>query len=132
MKNIIPIIIILTLAVTITTACGSESSPLDVVNQRMKAYNDHDLKTFLSTYAEGVEIYTYPSEQLAKGKEHLKSIFEPMFKEGDVKVTIHHQINKDSYVINHETVEYGTSKTEYVSVYKVKNGLITEVRFVRD
>lgn len=107
-------------------------SPLAVVNQRMYAYNQHDLKQFLATYHENVQIYTYPDTRLAEGKEHLQSIFEPMLKEGKVKVKIHHQMQKDSYVINHETVIYGTAETEYVSVYKVENGLITEVRFIRD
>ena len=126
-------ILILTIVAEPATAAELKYSPLDVVNQRMKAYNDHDdLKAFLSTYSEDVEIYTYPTTQLAKGKKHLKSIFEPMFEEAMVKVTIHHQIEKDSYVINHETVEYGGNTTEYVSIYKVINGLISEVRFVRD
>ncbi|MES2675370.1 MAG: nuclear transport factor 2 family protein [Pseudomonadota bacterium] len=107
-------------------------SPLSIVNQRMDSYNRHDLKSFLSTYSEEIQVYTYPDKQLAKGKENLASIFAPMFKEQSVHVTIHYQIEKDSYVINHETVEYAGKKTKYVSIYKVVNGLITEVRFVRD
>ncbi|MES2822507.1 MAG: nuclear transport factor 2 family protein [Pseudomonadota bacterium] len=107
-------------------------SPLSIVNQRMDSYNRHDLKAFLSTYSEEVKIYTYPDKQLAKGKDNLASIFEPMFKEQGGHVTIHYQIEKDSYVINHETVAYAGKKTQYVSIYKVVNGLITEVRFVRD
>jgi hypothetical protein len=55
-----------------------------------------------------------------------------MFKEGNVAVKIHQQIEKDSYVINHETVIHADKKTDYVSIYKVVDGLITEVRFVRD
>ena len=113
-------------------AADSKPSPLTVVNKRMDAYNKHDLTSFLATYAENVEVYTYPTKSLAKGKEHLKSIFEPMFKEGEVHVTIHTQLENDSYVINHETVEYLDKKTKYISIYKVENNLITEVRFVRD
>ena len=107
-------------------------SPLTVVNQRMDAYNQHDLNKFLATYNDNVQIYTYPDKRLAEGKAHLKSIFEPMLKEGKVKVKIHHQIQKDSYFINHETFSYRNTETEYVSVSKVENGLITEVRFIRD
>jgi hypothetical protein len=107
-------------------------SPLEVVNKRMDAYNQHNLNAFLATYAETVQVYTYPDKQLAGGKVHLQSIFEPMFKEGNVSVTIHQQIEKDSFVINQETVIYADKKTDYVSIYKVEDGLITEVRFVRD
>lgn len=33
-----------------------------------------------------------------------------MFKEKKVKVVIHYQVEKDSYVINHETVDYDGKK----------------------
>ena len=107
-------------------------SPLSVVNKRMDAYNKHDLASFLATYSENVQIYTYPDKLLNSGRANLQSIFEPVFKEQKVKVVIHYQVEKDSYVINHETVDYDGKKTQYVSVYKVVNGLITEVRFIRD
>ena len=107
-------------------------SPLDVVNQRMRAYNEHDLDAFLSTYSEEIEIFTYPDKSLGKGKKHIEQLFSPLFREGSVHVEIHHQITKDSYVINHETVVHGNEETEYVSIYEVRNGLIRSVRFVRD
>jgi hypothetical protein len=113
-------------------ASESLSPPLEVVNKRMNAYNQHDLKAFLATYSDDVQVYTYPDKLLAEGKVHLQSIFEPMFEEGDIAVKIHQQIEKDSYVINEETVIYSGKKTNYVSIYKVVDGLITEVRFVRD
>lgn len=107
-------------------------SPLEVVNKRMAAYNQHDIKVFSALYSDTVQIYTYPDKPLAGGKVHLQSIFEPMFSEGNIAVKIHQQIEKDSYVINHETVTDARNKTDYVSIYKVIDGLITEVRFVRD
>lgn len=118
--------------VSLSAASEVSVSPLSIVDKRMASYNSHDLEAFLSTYSEDVEIYTYPDTQLAKGKKHLKSIFEPLFKEGAAKVIIHHQFAKDSYVINHETVEYLGKETKYISIYRVEDGLISEVRFVRD
>lgn len=111
----------------------SESqSPLDVVNYRMSAYNRHDLPSFMAVYSEDIEVFTYPNKSLGKGKKHLRSIFEPMLQEGVVQVDIHHQIVKDSFVVNHETVSYGGTTTEYISIYEVRDGLIKTVRFVRD
>ncbi len=107
-------------------------SPLEVVNLRMRAYNEHDLDAFLSTYSAEVEIFTYPDRSLGKGKERLEQLFEQPFREGAVHVEIHHQITKDSYVINHETVVWDDETTEYVSIYEVRKGLIRSVRFVRD
>lgn len=132
MKTTVLIFLALSALTFPSLAADSKVSPLAVVNKRMDAYNKHDLKSFLDTYAENVEVFTYPTKSLAKGKKHLESIFEPMFKEGAVQVTIHTQLENDSYVINHETVEYLGKKTKYLSIYKVENNLITEVRFVRD
>ncbi len=124
-----------TLAIAALTFAGAGEqtpSPLDIVNQRMRAYNEHDLDAFLSTYAEEVEVFTYPDKSLGKGKRHLEQLFSPMFRKASMHVEIHHQITKDSYVINHETVVDGNEETEYVSIYEVRNGLIRSVRFVRD
>jgi len=106
--------------------------PIDVVNKRMEAYNHHDLDSFLNLYSNDVEIFTYPDKLLGKGKSHLRSIFEPMFQQKQVQVEIHGQFTKDSYVINNETVTDGEKETKYLSIYKVKDGLIRSVRFVRD
>lgn len=133
MKNLFGVAMLLFLTAT-CIVCSSETTslPLTVVNQRMEAYNNHDLETFLETYSDEVEIFTYPDKSLGRGKKHLKHLFEPMFKEGSVSVEILHQIAKDGYVINHEIVMYGRDSTEYVSIYEVRDGLITSVRFVRD
>lgn len=98
----------------------------------MSAYNRHDLPAFLELYADDVEILTYRGGSLGEGREHIRSIFEPMFAEGVVQVVVHHQVMKDSYVVNHETVTDGGGSTEYVSIYEVESGRIQSVGFVRD
>ncbi len=110
----------------------SSRSPLEVVNERMDAYNRHDIESFMDNYDERIEVFTYLGKSLGKGKKHLRSIFEPMFQEGVVQVEIHHQIAKDGFVVNHETVKNGDEATEYVSIYEVRDGLIRSVSFVRD
>lgn len=106
---------------------------LEVVNARMAAYNNHDLTSFLNTYSDSIQIFTYPNIPLGKpGKEHLAFIFEPMFKEKSVSVKIHSQITQGKYVINHETVTYDKSTQKYVSIYEVENGLIKSVQFLRE
>lgn len=107
-------------------------SPLDVVNKRMQAYNAHDLDAFLNTYSADVAIYTYPATLLGQGLDHMRSLFAPLFEAGEVRVEIHHQIVSDSYVLNEETVHYAEEDVRYVSIYEVRGGRITSVRFVRD
>ncbi len=114
------------------TAAEASRTPLEVVNLRMKAYNEHDLDVFMSTYADDVEIFTYPDRSLGKGRARIRDLFEGMFRDDAPRVEIHHQMAKDGYVVNHETVMTGDQETEYVSIYEVRNGLIQSVRFVRD
>jgi hypothetical protein len=108
-------------------------TPLSVVNARMDAYNNHDIRAFLKNYSKDIQVSTYPNVSLGnKGKEHLKDIFEPMFKEGNVSVKVHQQITQGKYVINHETVTNNGKGQKYVSIYEVKDGFITSVQFVRE
>ena len=107
-------------------------SPLDVVNRRMNFYNQHNFDQFIKLYNDSVKVYTYPDKLLASGKSNIVSIFEPKFSSKSIQVKIISQINNGSYVINQEIVTENGMDTKYISIYEVKNGLITSVRFVRD
>lgn len=112
---------------------GVEKSPLEVVNARMAAYNNHDIDAFLDTYSEEIQIFTYPDTPLGKkGKDHIAYIFTPMFEEAAVSVKIVSQIAQGNYVINDETVTYDGKAKKYVSIYEVVDGKIVSVRFVRE
>lgn len=130
MKYFVGLVIVFLAATAV--AEGEYRSPLDVVNARMAAYNNHDIDAFLSLYSNDVQIFTFPNVALNSGSDNLRSIFEPMFKEAEVSVKIHQQITQGRYVINHETVMYAGNGQKYVSIYEVKDGLITSVQFVRE
>lgn len=107
--------------------------PINIVNARMTAHNEHNLDAFLALYSDNIQIYDYPDKKIGrKGKAHLKSIFEPLFSTAAVSVEIHHQIEQGRYVINEETVIRQGGTFRYVSIYEVQGDLITSVRFVRD
>ena len=109
------------------------ATPLSVVNSRMDAYDNHDIGAFLKNYSKHIQVFTYPNVSLGnKGKEHLRSIFEPLFREGKVSVNVHQQITQGNYLINHETVTYNGKGQKYVSIYEIQDGLITSVQFVRE
>ena len=107
-------------------------SPLDVVNARMTAHNQHNIDAFLSYYAEDIQIYDYPDTPLgSKGKDHIRNIFLPLFLSKAVTVTIHKQMVNGNYVVNRETVVREGKTTEYISIYEVKDNLIQSVRFIK-
>lgn len=133
-KNILIIKLAMLVVFMTTDALGSDlKSPLEVVNARMMAHNAHDLKMFLDTYSEDIQVYGYPTMPFGKpGKAHIKSIFGPLFDKKSVHTEVHHQIENGRYVINHETVVRQGKTTVYVSIYEVVNGKIKSVRFIND
>ena len=127
------ILILSLFAISASVFAQENLTPLSVVNARMDAYNHHDLDSFLKNYAEDIQVFTYPNIPLGnKGKSHLKSIFEPMFKEAKVSVKIIHQMTQGKYVINHEIVSYSGKDQKYISIYEVENNLIKSVQFIRE
>ncbi len=107
-------------------------SALEIVNKRMDAYNEHNLKKFLATYSQEVQIFDYPNTAIGKqGRAHLRHIFEQMFEGKAVRVDVVSQIEHGNYVVNEETVYYKGVATDYVSIYEVRDGLIHQVRFLR-
>lgn len=107
-------------------------SPLEIVNQRMSSYNEHDFERFIQLYHADVKIYTYPDKLLATGVDNIRSIFYPKFAAKSIHVKIVHQMTNGNHVINHEIVTENGLETKYISIYEVQEGRISSVRFVRD
>lgn len=111
---------------------NSNLTPLQIVNQRMAFFNEHNYDDFIKLYNKDVKVYTYPDRLMGTGADRLSSIFKSDFENKSVSVEILNQITNGSYVINHEIVTNDGKETMYVSIYEVKDGLITSVRFVRE
>ena len=131
MKNV-AILITLLLSVQFGIAQESSNTALETVNKRMEFYNQHNFTDFIKLYADDVKIYTYPEKLLGIGTENISSIFKPKFESKSIQVEIVSQMNNGKHVINHEIVTEDGINTKYISIYEVKNGLISSVRFVRD
>lgn len=122
----------LLLSVQFVSAQESNNDALEIVNKRMKFYNQHNFKDFIKLYAEDVKIYTYPEKLLGTGIENISSIFKSKFESKSIHVEIVSQMNNGKHVINHEIVTEKGMDTKYISIYEVNDGLISSVRFVRD
>jgi len=117
---------------TVTEQNYSNLTPLEVVNKRMDYFNEHNYDAFIKLYNNNVKVYTYPDKLMGTGSDRLASIFKSDFENKSVAVKVVNQMNNGPYVINHELVTNDGKETKYVSIYKVENGLITNVSFVRD
>lgn len=107
-------------------------SPLAVSALRMARLNEHDLEGFLNLYDPNVEIYDYPVQFLGTGRDHIRRIFAPLFAEKFIHGEIKQQTMSGDYVINEEIITYPDKVQRYLSIYEVKNGMIQNIRFIRD
>lgn len=114
------------------TSVSVAKSPLEIVNARMSAHNQHDMRTFLSCYSEDIQVYDFPATKLgSRGKKHIEEIFSPLFATQAVKVTVHSQMVNGNFVVNRETVVREGKSVEYISIYEVIDGVIESVRFIK-
>jgi hypothetical protein len=107
-------------------------TPLQIVNERMRLFNEHNFEAFIKLYNKDVKVYTYPDKLMGTGSDRLASIFKSDFEKKSINVKIVNQISNGRYVINHELVTNKGKETKYVSIYEVRDGLITSVGFVRE
>lgn len=115
--------------------CWAETSrsPTEIVELRMAAFNEHRLTDFLSYYSDEIQVFDYPDQAIGKkGKKHLEQVFAPLFAEKAVHSDVHQIIENGNYVVVHETVVRREKTTDYISIYKITNELITDVRFIRN
>ena len=104
------------------------------VQTQLDGYNTGDLELFLSAYADTVQIYNFPDELGAEGKDAMRETYGNMFERlPDLHCRLVNRMVMGNRVIDHESVIFdaGEPPTEVIAMYTVEDGLITEVRFMR-
>jgi hypothetical protein len=115
---------------------GSKIAPVSesekIVQQQLDAYNRHDVEAFLQTYSSEVKLYEFPDKELSSGLDAMRNTYRKLFdREPDRKATIAKRIVQGDYVIDHEEVSGGGRKFRAVAVYRVKDGKISTVWFLK-
>ena len=126
------LLLVLSVLSPVSFAQEAAQSPLETVQARMDALNDHDLTRFLATYAEDVQIFIYPNTPLSSGKKNLSDIFGPLMAAGDVEVAVLSMQAAEAYVVVDRVVSYGDVSEPGIAIYEVRDGLIRSVTFLRD
>ena len=110
-------------------------TPEQLVQRQLNAYNAGNIDAFLAPYSEDLELYTFPDTLNDKGKETIRSRYEDLFeKYPKLHCELIKRIVKGNTVIDHERITLTEKSTPYdaIAVYKIKNGKIEKVYFVRD
>jgi hypothetical protein len=112
----------------------AQDAPEKLVQKQLEAYNRGDLKAFVSTYADSVEIYGFNNQQLLmKGKALLEKEYGELFKMYPKNyAALRGRIVQGNFVIDkeHVTGRGEGQEMEATAIYEVKNGLIVKVWFI--
>lgn len=102
---------------------------VNLVEQQLNAYNDHNLEAFLRPYADDVEIYSLPGNLQSKGKEAMRKSYDFLNHAGNLHCEITNRIVEGNIIVDHEKVVMGDKVVTAVAIYTVENGKIKTVHF---
>jgi hypothetical protein len=99
-----------------------------------QAATDGDLEKFLAQYAPGIRKYRFPGTLASEGLEHNRKIYTKAFASyPDLNVEIVDLIAMDDIVVVRDRVtgRPDGKVSDEITVYEVKDGLITNIVYVK-
>jgi putative hydrolase of HD superfamily len=111
----------------------SHSSPLEVVQAQLDAYNEKDIEALLATYSPNAAQYATGGELLAKGHEQMRPRFLARFAEPNLHARLLSRQVAGNMVADLELIERtfpeGVGSIEMLCVYEVFDGQILRTTF---
>jgi hypothetical protein len=111
-----------------------DTSPADLIQRQLDAYNAHDLDALLATYSEDAQLFEHPATLLASGHSQLRARFALRFQEPNLHAHLLNRILIDRFVVDHErvtrTFPEGPGTIDLVVTYVVVDGKITNAWFL--
>jgi hypothetical protein len=106
---------------------------VDPVQGQLEAYNARDLERFLPYFAPDVVIEDGQGNLLLRGHAQMRERYGPMFAQNpDLHCRIANRIRIGQYVIDEERITgRGPEEVHAVAIYRVVDGRIVHVRFLR-
>jgi hypothetical protein len=106
---------------------------MDAVQAQVEAYNARDLEAFVACYAPDVAIEDGEGRELSRGLEQLRADYGQLFAQSPgLHCQVIHRTHVGDYVIDEEIVTgRGANPIHAVAIYRVEQGLIAHVRFLR-
>ncbi|HSN61751.1 MAG TPA: amidohydrolase family protein, partial [Ferruginibacter sp.] len=109
-----------------------KESPEAIVQRQLNAYNARNIDAFMDTYADDVELYSFPNKFISKGKEEMKNNYNAMFKSlPNLYCQVVNRIVNGNVIIDKEKVRFKNGFIEAVAIYEVANGKIKKVTFIQ-
>lgn len=109
-----------------------QESPLQLVQHQLNAYNENNIDAFVDPYSEDIELYMFPDSLIGKGKDAMRTRYDPYFKKyPDLHCEIKERIIQGETIIDKEYITAtGRKPREATAVYKIRNHKINKVYFI--
>lgn len=130
-------ILLFTIILLISSAeLRSQSADPQIAAQgQLDAYNKQDIEAFLGWYSDDVEVYNFPDELIYKGKDKMRDRYSKAWKQNpNQRAKVTDRIINGNTVIDKEYVTGRANGIEnnVIAIYKMDNGKISKVYFIRD
>jgi hypothetical protein len=111
------------------------SDPQIAAQGQLEAYNKQDIEAFLTWYSDDVEVYNFPDELIYKGKDKMRERYSNAWLQNpNQKAEVTNRIINGNTVIDkeHVTGRVNGIENNVIAIYKMDNGKISKVYFIRD
>jgi hypothetical protein len=115
------------LGVATVAAVTAETAAARVISREHTAYAAHDLEAFLAMYSPTARIQLADGSEL-KGRRFLREYYHPRFDAGRCKAEVVQRITLGEWVVE-QVNNYDDGSTPQLALYRVVDGLITDVEF---
>jgi hypothetical protein len=109
------------------------STPEQVVQRQLDAYNAKDLDGWLATYDAAAEQFLLHGDRLARGHGELRARMQVRFAEPDLYARLLTRITMGNVVVDHERITRnfpeGLGHVEMLCVYEVAGEVISKATF---
>jgi hypothetical protein len=105
-----------------------------IVAKQLNAYNDRDIDTFMSCWAEEAEVYAHPDILLARGRADIRARHVVRFQEPDLCAHLISRIVMGNHVVDTELVTRnfpeGAGQVDVIGIYEIEDSLIARAWFL--
>ncbi len=131
-KSVITLVLII---LSCSVSWSQDNEAQTAAQGQLEAYNRQDIEGFLKWYTDDVEIYNFPDELVLRGKDKMRERYVTAWKQNpDQKAKITDRIINGNTVVDKEYVTGRSNGIELnvIAIYKIENGKIGKVYFIRE
>lgn len=104
----------------------------EIVDKQLEFYNGRQLLPFVNSFTEDVQLYQFPNKLIAEGREAMKAMYEPFFRNTpDLKCVINNRIVYENTVIDEEHITMNGNQLKAIAIYEFEGDKISKVTFIQ-